>query len=96
MEPELRGYFYYQMIEAVLKEMCQSPLRLLPNYRHWLDGGRLDLPELVRVHMLERDFVKTHARPLAMLLGSNVTNTRWAVFVLVGMAVYEVIGKIAA
>jgi hypothetical protein len=89
--PHILAQIHPNMVESILKNICETSHRCLPNYRGWLNGGNLDLARLVYGRVTTPEFLMRRALELGMMLGPSVRNDQWTATVAVNLALYEVI-----
>jgi len=89
--PRVKSLLHPTTVEAVLKDLCETKKRCMPNYRAWVCDPAVDLPTLVYRRVTSPGFLDRHALTLGLLLGSSVTNEHWAACVLINLALHEAI-----
>lgn len=94
--PYLREYFHHPgIVPIMLRSLCNTDARLLPNYRTWSCGPGFIFEDYVQGIILEPGFLESRVHEVAILLVENSPNQQWLASTYVGIAVYEALHRLA-
>lgn len=96
--PHIKLRVHPTAVQMLLKNICESSYRFLPNYTQW----RLPHDERARIvhriweRLQTRAFFEQQYPKMCMLLGPSVANLQWATSVYVSIGVYAVLDELVA
>jgi len=89
--PRIQSQIHPSTAAVVIRELCETPRRVVPVHNQWLTGSQIDLPSLVAEKARSTEYIISKARILALMLGENVTNTMWTATVLINLALHDIL-----